>query len=137
MPAASQNKLEKMSFEDLLKLQESVQSQINERADLLKVRNKVIRAVSGLPEVKTICQENGLKMKFLFNPPKEILASENDLEAKNISPSTKKRTRVYKPVPPKYRLPSGETWTGRGVKPKVFAIYVEQGGNLEDLRILT
>jgi DNA-binding protein H-NS len=38
-------------------------------------------------------------------------------------------------VPPKYRGPSGETWAGRGVKPKWMVEALKKGKKMEDFLI--
>jgi DNA-binding protein H-NS len=38
-------------------------------------------------------------------------------------------------VPPKYRSPSGETWAGRGVKPKWMVAALKKGKKVEDFLI--
>src|SRR5262245_40407289 len=38
-------------------------------------------------------------------------------------------------VPPKYRGPSGETWAGRGAKPRWLVAAIKRGGNLDDFLI--
>ena len=38
-------------------------------------------------------------------------------------------------VPPKYRSPSGETWAGRGAKPKWLVAAIKGGRKLEDFLI--
>jgi len=38
-------------------------------------------------------------------------------------------------VPPKYRGPSGETWAGRGAKPKWLVAAIKGGRKLEDFLI--
>jgi DNA-binding protein H-NS len=40
-----------------------------------------------------------------------------------------------KKVPPKYRGPSGETWAGRGAKPKWLVAAIKRGRKLEDFLI--
>lgn len=40
-------------------------------------------------------------------------------------PRAAKKARVLGKVPPKYRLPTGETWTGRGLAPKAFAAWTK------------
>jgi DNA-binding protein H-NS len=40
-----------------------------------------------------------------------------------------------RPVPPKYRSPDGETWAGRGMKPRWLAAAIKQGADLEDFAI--
>jgi DNA-binding protein H-NS len=40
-----------------------------------------------------------------------------------------------RPVPPKYRGPDGETWAGRGMKPRWLAAAIKQGADLEDFAI--
>jgi DNA-binding protein H-NS len=38
-------------------------------------------------------------------------------------------------VPPKYRSPSGETWAGRGARPKWMAEALKKGKKMEDFLI--
>ena len=38
-------------------------------------------------------------------------------------------------VPPKFRGPSGETWAGRGARPRWLAALLKQGRKLEDFAI--
>jgi DNA-binding protein H-NS len=38
-------------------------------------------------------------------------------------------------VPPKYRSPSGETWAGRGAKPKWLVAAIKRGKTLDDFLI--
>jgi DNA-binding protein H-NS len=38
-------------------------------------------------------------------------------------------------VPPKYRGPSGETWAGRGARPRWLAALLKQGHKLEEFAI--
>jgi DNA-binding protein H-NS len=38
-------------------------------------------------------------------------------------------------VPPKYRAPSGETWAGRGARPRWLVAAVKEGKKLEDFLI--
>jgi DNA-binding protein H-NS len=38
-------------------------------------------------------------------------------------------------VPPKYRSPSGETWAGRGAKPKWLVAAMKRGKKVEDFLI--
>jgi len=40
-----------------------------------------------------------------------------------------------KKVPPKYRSPSGETWAGRGARPKWLAAALKRGKKVEDFLI--
>jgi len=40
-----------------------------------------------------------------------------------------------KKVPPKYRSPSGETWAGRGARPKWMVAALKKGKKLEDFLI--
>jgi DNA-binding protein H-NS len=43
--------------------------------------------------------------------------------------------KAVTPVPPKYRGPQGETWTGRGLMPKWLATLVAQGQTKESFLI--
>ena len=55
-------------------------------------------------------------------------------------PAEKAKARKAAPKPkravkPKYRLPTGETWTGRGLKPRAFAAALEAGHSIEEFLI--
>jgi DNA-binding protein H-NS len=52
-------------------------------------------------------------------------------------PSKRKASSSLKgrKVPPKYRSPSGETWTGRGAKPKWMVEALKRGKRVEDFLI--
>ena len=39
------------------------------------------------------------------------------------------------PVQVPYKGPNGETWSGRGLKPKWVQVHIERGGQLEDLKV--
>ncbi|MBK5937273.1 H-NS family nucleoid-associated regulatory protein [Halorhodospira halophila] len=44
--------------------------------------------------------------------------------------------KTKRQVPPKFRHPeTGQTWTGRGRRPKWIEAWEEEGGSIEDLRI--
>ena len=44
--------------------------------------------------------------------------------------------KTKRQVPPKFRHPeTGQTWTGRGRRPKWIEAWEEAGGSIEDLRI--
>jgi len=45
------------------------------------------------------------------------------------------RTLKGKKVPPKYRGPSGETWAGRGVRPRWLVAAIKGGKRLDDFLI--
>lgn len=68
-----------------------------------------------------------------------------DLQAA-IAQGTKRKSKVSRPakngskskgvsVPPKYRGPSGETWSGRGLMPRWMAALIAQGREKEEFVI--
>ena len=52
---------------------------------------------------------------------------------------TVKKSKVAWPAPVPatvpYKGPNGETWSGRGLKPKWVQVHTERGGQLEDLKV--
>jgi DNA-binding protein H-NS len=60
---------------------------------------------------------------------------EKQLEA--LSPSKRKASSSLRgrKVPPKYKSPSGETWAGRGAKPKWMVEALKKGKKLDDFLI--
>ena len=57
-------------------------------------------------------------------------------EAPAEKPKVKKAApKPKKAIKPKYRLPTGETWTGRGIKPRAFTAALEAGHSIEEFLI--
>jgi DNA-binding protein H-NS len=51
-------------------------------------------------------------------------------------PAIQRASRLKgKKVPPKYRSPSGETWAGRGARPKWLVAALKKGKKLDDFLI--
>jgi DNA-binding protein H-NS len=61
---------------------------------------------------------------------KQLEAFSGQPKRKAISSSLKGRK-----VPPKYRSPSGETWAGRGARPKWMIAALKKGRKMEDFLI--
>lgn len=49
--------------------------------------------------------------------------------------SRQPRQGTGKPIPPKYRTPNGDTWSGRGRMPKWAAAIVAEGGSLDRFKV--
>jgi DNA-binding protein H-NS len=61
---------------------------------------------------------------------------EKQLDALIGQPKRKASTSLKgRKVPPKYRSPSGETWAGRGQKPKWLVAALKKGRKVEDFLI--
>src|SRR5258706_9572378 len=58
---------------------------------------------------------------------------EKDLAA--ITGQAKAKSMKGRTVPPKYRSPSGETWAGRGARPKWMVEALKKGKKMEDFLI--
>ena len=139
---ASRKKIDltELSVDELQSLQEKLSTHLESMKQIIRVREEVIKKVLKSAEVKNICKRYNFDISYLFNPP-------NDQEVSASGSSTRKRStrrttsvEVLKPkkkriVLPKYRLPTGETWSGRGLMPKIFTRYMERGGKLEDVAI--
>src|SRR5512133_2144508 len=57
---------------------------------------------------------------------------EKQLAAIAGQPRPKGKSLKGKKVPPKYRSPSGETWAGRGARPKWMVEALKKGKKMED-----
>ena len=114
-----QSDMSQMSLSELKKLKTSVAKEIDKRGNQSK------QAI--LKQVKKLCSEHGLEMGELF-PAKEA----KPLQAKKQTKSTKPK-KTIEPVYFHQADPS-KTWTGRGRKPEWIVTWVENGGNLEDLK---
>jgi DNA-binding protein H-NS len=60
---------------------------------------------------------------------------EKQLAAIAGQPRPKGKSLKGKKVPPKYRSPSGETWAGRGARPKWMVEALKKGKTMEDFLI--
>jgi DNA-binding protein H-NS len=60
---------------------------------------------------------------------------EKQLAAIAGQPRPKGKSLKGKKVPPKYRSPSGETWAGRGARPKWMVEALKKGKKVEDFLI--
>ena len=62
---------------------------------------------------------------------------QQQLAALGVARVVRKRGSVLKgtKVPPKYRSPSGETWAGRGAKPRWLVAAIKRGKKLDDFLI--
>jgi DNA-binding protein H-NS len=60
---------------------------------------------------------------------------EKQLAAIAGQPKPKGKSLKGKKVPPKYRSPSGETWAGRGARPKWMVEALKKGKKVEDFLI--
>ncbi len=60
---------------------------------------------------------------------------ENALDGQAPAKSRAGKSLKGRKVPPKYRSPSGETWAGRGAKPKWLVEALKKGKRVEDFLI--
>ena len=128
-----------LSIDELHNLQEKLETHLESLRKLMQVREEIIKKVLRCSEVKSICKQHDFNIGYLFNPPteaemdspkgKKTRATRSRAVAVTVKP---KKKRV---VLPKYRLPTGETWSGRGLMPKIFTRYMERGGKLADVAI--
>ena len=140
MAAKKKIDLTELSVDELQSLQEKLSSHLESMKQIIRVREEVIKKVLKSAEVKAICRRYSFDINYLFNPPTE---QEEDVSGSGTRRRSSRRAtsvEVIKPkkkriVLPKYRLPTGETWSGRGLMPKIFTRYMERGGKLEDVAI--
>jgi DNA-binding protein H-NS len=84
-----------------------------------------------------------MNVQALLNLRKEIdkrlleLRTELEKQLDVLSPSKRKASSGLRgrKVPPKYRSRSGETWAGRGAKPKWLVAALKKGRKVEDFLI--
>jgi DNA-binding protein H-NS len=87
----------------------------------------------------------GMDVHALLNLRKQIdkrlvevrVELEKQLEALTGQPKRKARSSALKgtKIPPKYRSPSGDTWAGRGAKPKWLVAAIKRGRKIDDFLI--
>jgi DNA-binding protein H-NS len=81
-----------------------------------------------------------LKLRDQIDKRLVELRAELEKQLAALSPSKRKAVRTGsslrgRKVPPKYRSPSGETWAGRGAKPKWLVAAMKKGRKIEDFLI--
>lgn len=116
-----------MSAEALEKIEDAVQSlDLNDLDKAKRVierehkkREKESRK-NAQAEMKAVAEKYGLSLHEIVSP-----------QAKSSSSGSKGK------VPPKYCHPedSEKTWTGRGRRPRWVQAWLDEGGNLDDLKI--
>jgi DNA-binding protein H-NS len=78
-------------------------------------------------------------LKLRQNIDKALNRRANDLRSQLSmlgQPAIQRASRLKgKKVPPKYRSPSGETWAGRGARPKWLVAALKKGKKLDDFLI--
>ena len=141
MAARKKIDLTELSVDELQSLQEKLNSHLENLKQIMRVREEVIKKVLKNSDVKAICKHYNFDINYLFNPPSDQdVAASGGKTKKRASSRRMASVEVLKPkkkrvVLPKYRLPTGETWSGRGLMPKIFTRYMERGGKLEDVAI--
>jgi DNA-binding protein H-NS len=60
---------------------------------------------------------------------------EKQLAAMGVAKSRKGKSLKGKKVPPKYRSPSGDTWAGRGARPRWMVEALKKGKKMESFLI--
>ena len=101
------------NLQELLEQKQALERQIQEAQSATRRE--------AVAEIRRLMQVNGLTVADLMTSNTRKSSSE---------------TGVRKPVAPKYRNPeSGETWTGRGLKPRWLATAIGAGKSLEDFVI--
>lgn len=109
------------SYQELLAQKAALEKQ---QADLDKALLEARRSAraSVIAQVKALMAEHDLTLA--------------DLGGKASGKSTGKSAQAGRKVAPKYRNPAtGETWTGRGLKPKWIQAAMASGKKLEDFAI--
>lgn len=108
---------------------QAIEAQINrlrEQADAMRARE-----VAGVVErIKEAIAFYGLSVADLFGSTRRRGGAAKSLPVKKTGSKRTKRT-----VPIKYRDSSGNTWTGRGLKPRWLTAALATGKSLEDFAV--
>ncbi len=88
-----------------------------------------------MPNLKGMNVEALMSLRDQVN--KRLLECRAELEKQlaAMDASSKGKSMKGTKVPPKYRSPSGETWAGRGVKPKWMVAAMKKGKKVDDFLI--
>jgi DNA-binding protein H-NS len=79
----------------------------------------------GIAQIRELMSENGLTMSDITGRSPGAANAPADREA-----------RVKKPAPIKYRnAATGESWTGRGLKPKWMTVVIADGATADEFKV--
>lgn len=102
--------------------------QINEQIEILKKQAEEIRR----NELATTIADINAKIAAFGIASKDLVFPKQDVKS---SSRSAKVTQSKNPVPPKYKGPNGQVWSGRGLQPKWVASAISEGKSLNDLLI--
>ena len=91
-----------------------------------------------MPDLKGMNVETLLSLRDQVDKRLQELRSELEKQLAAIGGAKSKasgKSLKGKKVPPKYRSPSGETWAGRGVKPRWMVEALKKGKKIESFLI--
>jgi DNA-binding protein H-NS len=109
------------SYTDLLAQKSALQKQAAELEKLIQDARRAERA-GVIAQIKALLAEHGLTAEDLGQNPGAA--------------RPKKGANAGKSVAPKYKdVATGQTWSGRGLKPKWVAAAIANGKTLDDLKI--
>lgn len=109
------------SYQDLLSQRAALEKQAQELEKAISSAKRAERS-GVISQIKSLMSEHGLTV--------------DDLGGKSAGrPSKEKSAGTGRKVAPKYRNVTGETWTGRGLKPKWLQSALAAGKKLEDFAI--
>ena len=113
--------LSNMSVEELTALRDAAEAKRREL--LTHAKNEVVR------EFREKLKALGLTIEAVLPSPARGKASEENGEGR------KKRRDAGQPLTPRYRGPSGETWSGRGREPRWLQALMAEGRKREEFRV--
>jgi len=77
-----------------------------------------------------------MKLRDAINKILDRKANELRSQLSRLGGAAERKSRLKgRKVPPKYRSPSGETWAGRGVRPRWLVAALKRGKKMEDFLI--
>jgi DNA-binding protein H-NS len=109
-----------------MSLDKKLQSLLAEQARLEEMKSAVRK--DAIRDVNNLIATFGLK-------PDDLKFGAKAVPVVMSEPKVRKAPKAKRAVAPKYRLPTGETWTGRGKQPRWLAEQVSKGKKVEDFLI--
>lgn len=109
-----------------MSLDKKLQNLLSEQARLEQMKAAIRK--DAIQDVNNLIAAFGLKPEDLNFGAKAVPVVKKE-------PKVRKAPKAKRAVAPKYRLPTGETWTGRGIKPRAFTAALEAGHSMEEFLI--
>ena len=116
-------------MDNLIELQNQIEKLQKQAAD---IKNREFDRT--VKDIRAKMQAFGISLKDI-QEVKSTKSGKQSMPKSTTSAKSRSSKTLGTKVPPKFKSPAGETWTGRGVMPRWMAALLAQGRSKEDFLI--